>query len=341
MKSEKIEYLFFCRSYDYLHIYIPKQQNGTENTLSTYKFDLKSFRTYVNTIVGIPTNSFLFKDCTYDFLLDYRNHLHDVRHLAERTANNRVAIIKSYVNYAAARDVSLQQYAFAISQVPLYTEPKMQQPIIEDVDALATLLSMPSNTKKGLRNKVIMSVLYDGATRLEELLSLKVGNLYLGSENIRIRLHGKGNKERTVVLGIKTSALVRQYLSEYHPNLESTAPFIYTIIGGIRKPMSKRNVQKFIKNYADKVRADHNLPTSVSPHTLRRTRGTMLYRDGVPLESISIMLGHSNTKTTRDRYTSPSYEQMRQIANKKNEAIPADLQIWPDDEDEMSKILGF
>lgn len=295
----------------------------------------------MNTIVGIPTNSFLFKDCTYDFLLDYRNHLHDVRHLAERTANNRVAIIKSYVNYASARDVSLQQYAFAISQVPLYTEPKMQQPIIEDVDALATLLSMPSNTKKGLRNKVIMSVLYDGATRLEELLSLKVGNLYLGSENIRIRLHGKGNKERTVVLGIKTSALVRQYLSEYHPNLESTAPFIYTIIGGIRKPMSKRNVQKFIKNYADKVRADHNLPTSVSPHTLRRTRGTMLYRDGVPLESISIMLGHSNTKTTRDRYTSPSYEQMRQIANKKNEVIPADLQIWPDDEDEMSKILGF
>ena len=341
MKSEKIEYLFFCRSYDYLHIYIPKQQNGTENTLSTYKFGLKSFRTYVNTIVGIPTNSFLFKDCTYDFLLDYRNHLHDVRHLAERTANNRVAIIKSYVNYASARDVSLQQYAFAISQVPLYTEPKMQQPIIEDVDALATLLSMPSNTKKGLRNKVIMSVLYDGATRLEELHSLKVGNLYLGSENIRIRLHGKGNKERTVVLGIKTSALVRQYLSEYHPNLESTAPFIYTIIGGIRKPMSKRNVQKFIKNYADKVRADHNLPTSVSPHTLRRTRGTMLYRDGVPLESISIMLGHSNTKTTRDRYTSPSYEQMRQIANKKNEVIPADLQIWPDDEDEMSKILGF
>ena len=105
--------------------------------------------------------------------------------------------------------------------------------------------------------------------------------------------------------------------------------------------MSKRNVQKFIKNYADKVRASHELTASVSPHTLRRTRGTLLYRDGVPLESISIMLGHSNTKTTRDHYTSPSYEQMRQIANKKNEAIPADLQIWPDDEDEMSKILGF
>lgn len=153
MKHEKVEHLFFCRSYDYLYVYIPKQQNGTENTLSTYKFGLKSFRAYVNTIAGIPTNSFQFKDCTYDFLLDYRNYLHDERHLTERTANNRVAIIKSYVNYVAARDVSLQQYAFAISQVPLYTEPKMQQPIIEDIDALAALLSMPSNTKKGVKKQ--------------------------------------------------------------------------------------------------------------------------------------------------------------------------------------------
>lgn len=341
MKNEKIEDLFFCWCYDYFNIYIPKQQNGTENTLSTYKFGLKSFRTYINNVAKIPTNHFQFKDCTYDFLLDYRNYLHDKKNLSERTANNRLAVIKSYINYASARDIRLQQYAFAISQVPLYTVPKIKQPIIENIDALATLLSIPKNTKKGLRDKTIMSVLYDGATRLEELLSLKIGNLNLCYENIRILLHGKGNKERTILLDSKTSAIVRQYLLEYHPNLEATAPFIYTIVGGIQKPMSKRNVQKLIKNYADKVRTDYDIPISVSPHTLRRTRGTMLYRDGVPLETISIMLGHSNTKTTRDHYTSLSYEQMREIANRKNSVVPEEKQLWPDDEYEMSKILGF
>jgi len=341
MKHKKIERLFFFQSHDYLYVYIPKQQNGTENTLSTYKFGLKAFRTYVNNVAGIPTNKFQFKDCTYDFMLDYRNYLHDERHLTERTANNRLAIVKSYINYASARDVSLQQYAFVISQVPLYTEPKIQQPIIEDIDALAALLSMPPNTKKGLRDKVIMSILYDGATRLEEVLSLKIRNLRFEGENIQLRLRGKGNKERSIVLDTKTTALIRQYLMEYHPDFEPDAPFIYTVIGGVQKPMSKRNIQKFIKKYADKVRTDHELPVSVSPHTLRRTRGTMLYRDGVPLEAISIMLGHANTKTTRDHYTSPSYEQMRKIANKKNEAIPEEEQIWPDDENEMSQILGF
>ncbi|MBP3902202.1 MAG: tyrosine-type recombinase/integrase [Blautia sp.] len=70
--------------------------------------------------------------------------------------------------------------------------------------------------------------------------------------------------------------------------------------------MTTRNVQKLIKKYADKVRETHDLPESVSPHTFRRTRGTGLYRDGVDLAAISVLLGHADMKTTRDHYTTPS-----------------------------------
>lgn len=341
MKNENIQTLFFCRSNDFLMVYIPRQQNGSKNTTSTYKCGLKAFRSYVNAVKGIRTNKFKFEDCTYDFLLDYRNYLHDTKKLTERTANNRLAAIKSYMNYASASDVSLQQYAFAISRVPFYSVPKTQRPVIEDVDALAALLSMPANTKKGLRDKVVMSVLYDGGIRLEELIALKVRDLNLSNDEIKIKLLGKGNKERTDVLDQKTSALIRQYLSEFHPEMRMDTPFIYTEIKGTRGAMSARNVQKLIKKYADKVRESHPLPDSVSPHTFRRTRGTMLYRDGVPLEAIAIKLGHSQTKTTRDHYTSPSHEQMRELANRRNKALPETEPLWPDDEEEISKILGF
>ncbi len=265
MKQAKTECLFFCKSHDFLHIYIPKQQNGSENTKSAYKSGLKTFRKYVNSVAGIPTNAFKFEDCTYDFLLDYRNYLHDELCLSEKTANNRLASIKSYMNYVSARDVSLQQYAFAVSRVPFYTVPKIHRPIIEDVDALAALLSKPPNTKKGLRDKVIMSVLYDGGIRLNGLVTLKVGSLQTGGDIIRIKLHGKGNRERTDVLDSRTSALVLQYLGEYHPEMDPSAPFIYTVVTGEKGPMSTRNIQKLIKKYADKVREDHTLPDSVSP----------------------------------------------------------------------------
>ena len=336
-----IEGLFFCRTHDFLHDYIPKVKAGSRNTFATYKQGIKSFRTYVNSVKGIPSTKYRFVDCTYDFLLDYRNHLHDVDGLKETTVNNKLAVIKAYVGYASARDVSLQQQMLAISQVPYYSTPKIWQPIIEDVDALAAILGMPSNTKKGLRDKTIMSTLYDSAMRVEELVSLTVGSVCMDHEDVAIRIHGKGNKERTVVLDEKTSALVRQYAGEFHPEREPVAPFFYTVVGGMRKHMTTRNVQKLIKKYSDKARADYDIPESVSPHTFRRTRGTLLYRDGVDIEAVAVFLGHSDTKTTRDHYTSPSVQQLREIANRRTEAIPETEQLWPDDEDEMTRILGL
>lgn len=333
--------LFFCHTYDFLHIYIPQEKGGSGHTHATYKQGLKLFRTYVNTVANIPTNKFEFKDCTYDFLLDYRNYQHNTLNLKVRTANNRLAAVKSYMNYASARDISLQQYAFSIEQVPYYSEPKELQPIIENVDALAALLSMPGNTKRGLRDKVMMAVLYDSAIRVAELVSLNMKNVCLDHESIRLRIHGKGNKERCLVLDKKTSALVRQYVQEYHPGKDPSMPFIYTLIDGKPKHMTTRNVQKLIKKYADKVRTQYQLPESVSPHTLRRTRGTTLCRDGVEIATISLMLGHSDIKTTRDHYTSPSLEQLQAIANRRTEAIPQEEPLWPDDEKELSAILGL
>lgn len=333
--------LFFSRTYDFLHVCLPKEKNGSGRTVTTYKQGLKTFRRYVNEVAGIPSNRFEFRDCTYDFLLDYRNYLHDVEHLKARTVNNKLAAVKSYVGYASARDVSLQQFVFSIKQVPYYSEPKEQQPVIEDVDALAALLHMPPNTRKGLRDKVILSVLYDSGMRVDELVSLNFANVCLDHGEVHMRIHGKGNKERCIVLDPKTSALIRQYVGEFHPERAPSMPFIYTVIGGNKKHMSARNVQKLVKKYADEARNCHTLPKSVSPHTLRRTRGTNLYRDGVDLAAISVLLGHSDMKTTRDHYTSPSLEQLREIASKNTEAIPDVEPMWPDNEDEISKLLGL
>jgi site-specific recombinase XerD len=168
-----------------------------------------------------------------------------------------------------------------------------------------------------------------------------VGSLLIDTEEIGIRLHGKGNKERTDFLSLKTSSLIRQYLNEFHAEMDPSAPFIYTIVKGERGPMSARNVQKLIKKYADQARKEHYLPDSVSPHTFRRTRGTQLFRDNVPLEVIAIKFGHANTKTTRDHYSSPSHDQLRELANKRNEVIPEVEPLWPDDEDKISEILGL
>lgn len=337
-----VEDLFFSKTWDFIHVYIPKQKDGSSCTAKNYKQGLKAFRIYVNEVAGISTNKFRFEDCTYDFVLDYRNHLHDVKDYKETTVNNRLAALKSYMKYVSARDISLQQFAFSISEVPFLRTPVMMQPIIEDTEALAAILNMPKNTQKGLRDKVLMSILYDSGIRVQELVSLELQDVSLDTGEMYLHIHGKGNKERKVYLCGKTAALVRQYVKEFHPDRNKGVPFIYTVVKGKQDRMSIRNIQKLIKKYADKVKTDYaDLPNSVSPHTFRRTRGTNLYRDGVELPVVSLLLGHANMKTTREHYASPSIEQLKNALSKRTEVVPEEEPLWPDDEDEISRICGL
>ena len=342
MKKEEFSGLFFSRTHDYLNVYLPKHKDGSDYTKRTYRIAMKEFKDYTNNVKGIPTRKFLFADCTYDYLLDYRNYLHDTMHRKESTVNTKLAAIKSYVGYASSRDTSLLQIHLSIERVPLYVKPKMQQPIIDDVNSLGAILSMPKNTRKGMRDTVMMSMLYDSGMRISEMKGLLLRDVEVSENQTRVLIHGKGQKERIVYLDEKTTALVRQYLEEYHPDRRLSLPFFYTESHGQRHPMSVRNYEKLIKKYADKARADnHPLPDSVSPHTFRRTRGTNLYRDGVDISVVSGLLGHANIQTTKDYYTSPSMEQLQAVAKKRTEMIPDEIQMWPDDEEELAKELGL
>ena len=61
---------------------------------------------------------------------------------------------------ASSRDTSLLQVHLSIDRVPLYVKPKVQQPIIDDVNSLGAILSMPRNTKKGMRDRYVMRPWY-------------------------------------------------------------------------------------------------------------------------------------------------------------------------------------
>lgn len=342
MKKEEFNQLFFSKTHDFLNVYLPKHKDGSDYTKRTYRIALKDFKDYTNNVKGIATGKFLFADCTYDYLLDYRNYLHDEIHRKESTVNTKLAAIKSYVGYASARDTSLLQVYLSIGRVPLYVKPKVQQPIIDDVNSLGAILSMPSNTRKGMRDTVMMSMLYDSGMRISEMRNLIVRDVEVSKNQTRVLIHGKGQKERIIYLDEKTTALILQYLNEYHQERSLLLPFFYTESHGQKHPMSIRNYEKLITKYANKARSNnHPMPARISPHTFRRTRGTNLYRDGIDISVVSGLLGHANIQTTKDFYTSPSPEQLKAVARRRTEMIPDEVQMWPDDEEEVAKELGL
>lgn len=347
MKKILDEDRFFSMTWDYLHVYLPTQHRDSPKTAESYEDGLTIFRRYLTDTLSVSMADFRFSDLTYDFLLDYRIYLAD-KGYKPRTVNQRLAVIMAYMRYAASRKTALTQIYLNISDVPYVTVPSRIKEIIEDKDALEALLAAPKPSKKGIRDQIILVILYDTAMRVDELIGLDVSDLCIEAEgDPYIRVRGKGDKERFVPVSGKTVPLIRQYLELYHPDgAKHPAPFIYTEIKGETGRMSARNVERIVQKYADQIRSQFpSVPDKVYPHLLRRTRASGWYRDGVPIETIAVVLGHADIKTTRKSYASPSVEMLRQQLNNEKTAttIPPATEekpLWKDDQ-ELARLCGI
>ena len=83
------------------------------------------------------------------------------------------------------------------------------------------------------------------------------------------------------------------------------------------------------------------LTKNAGPHMLRRTRATGWYNDGVPIETIAILLGHSQTLTTKKHYTKPSVNVLSEETSKGNDAVSEHKKALWEDDDEFSKMVGL
>ncbi|MGL4694965.1 tyrosine-type recombinase/integrase [Enterococcus larvae] len=331
--------LFFSKTCDYLKLYLARQCNKSEHTIKAYRDALTVFRRFVLEEKKLTIMTFKFEDCTRDLVLEFISYLKGKKY-AESTINQRLSALKAYLWYVGDDNLLVQSTALTISRVPFLKVPKLTKPTLPD-GVLASMLAAPKNSKLGIRDRTMMVLLYDSAIRMEELLGLNIGDLNLTAKDPYIRIRGKGDKERIVAITEKTVGHLQLYKKYYHDaSPAKTALLFYTVINGKRKQMSPSNFERIIKKYADIVRPScPDMPEKVYPHLYRRTRATNLYQDGVELELISRILGHSSTETTRI-YAAPSVEMMRK-AMENAEVAPKEMPLWEGDEDELAKFCGL
>ena len=262
------EKLFFSKTYDFLEIYLPKQACRSRHTIKQYKTGLSCFYDYVSDVRMLSPLSFTFIHCTYKFLLEYRQYLGEDQRNAASTINCRLAAIRSYLEYVSDGDASIIPVYLVAERVPSAPVPKVRRPVIEAAD-LAAFLDSPAHTWKGNRDRFILILLYDTAIRVEELVSIRLGDIVSGSSASSILIHGKGRKERCIVLSDKASKHLNAYISVYHDAIpDPNCPLIYTVIHGEIHPMSVRNVERILHKYGQAAKATNpNIPDSVHPQS--------------------------------------------------------------------------
>lgn len=333
--------LFFSRTYDFLNVYLVRQAGRSEHTRKSYRLGLGALFDHVTEELGVDPARFTFGMCTYELLLGWSQRMQEAG-LASSTVNSRLAAVRSYLRYAADADPSLVSVWLASRSVPTLAVPKRQLPIIEAGD-LAAFLDAPEHTRKGNRDRFILVLLFDTAMRAAELVGVTLGDLVMpDGAPASVLVHGKGRKERRIGLSERADAHLRAYLTAYHDGgRDPSTPLVYTVIHGEVHAMSERNVERIVAKYGDVIRDGHPGIPHTHPHMVRRTRATTLYRDGVPIEQVSTLLGHQQIETTRSHYAYPSPEQLREAVERGSGQEPGTPREWIGHEEEIKRKLGL
>jgi len=156
--------------------------------------------------------------------------------------------------------------------------------IIQSID-----LSIP----EGHRNKAIIAILYSCGLRVSECVNLKISNLYLNDEYIKVT--GKGNKERLIPIGEEAVKSLIYYLNNSRKNLKIAAAYTdYVFLNRRGKSLSRIMVFNIVKQCASNAQINKN----ISPHTLRHSFATHLVEGGANLRAVQQMLGHESITTT-------------------------------------------
>ncbi len=176
---------------------------------------------------------------------------------------------------------------------------------INDIDSLIAAIDL--STPEGMRNKAMIEVVYSCGLRVSELVTLRISNLYL--EINFIKIVGKGNKERLVPIGGEAIKFLKLWLDEIRPHVPvQPGEEDMVFLNRRGKRLSRVYVFMVIKSLAEAI----GLKKSISPHTFRHSFATHLIEGGADLRAVQEMLGHESITTT-EIYTHLDREYLKSV----------------------------
>jgi site-specific recombinase XerD len=227
-------------------------------------------------------------------ILAFLDHLEQARGNSIRTRNARLAAVRSFLRYAAARDpISLPVVQRALA-IPMkrFARPLLGYLSREEV---AAILAAPDTaTWSGRRDRALFTLMYNTGARVSEAIGLRRSDVTLNPSR-SARIEGKGRKQRVIPLWGSTAECLGGWLPEIGQGPE--APLFPNAHGG---RLSRSGVEDRL---GEAVRAAvAKCPTLVgrriSPHTLRHTTAMHLLQSGVDVTVIAVWLGHESPETT-------------------------------------------
>jgi site-specific recombinase XerD len=234
-------------------------------------------------------------DIKPDLIMAFLDDLERQRHNAVRSRNARLAALRSFLKFAAHRDVASLQVIERALGVPV---KRFERPMFGYLarEEMLAVIGTPGESWLSQRDHVLFLLMYNTGARVSEIVGITVGEVVLDESAACVHLHGKGRKQRSVPLWRSTVKALRAWLQR-NPQFETASPLLPNRNGS---PMTRSNVTKRLALAVQAASASlPGLPTRrISPHTIRHTTAMHLLQAGVDVSVIALWLGHESPVTT-------------------------------------------
>jgi len=284
------------------------ERNLSKNSVISYQKDLYDFCDFC---IKRKLGEMEFKPVVFRTYVDHLGR----RRLKESTYLRKLSSLRGFVKYLAKNEALEGNPLNEIKGIKkVKTLPKYLTP--EEITQLFDFAEQDKSLD-GLRNLVMLEILYATGLRVSELVGLKLSSLRFTDSTKHefedfIFIMGKGKKERLVPLGDKAKLVLREYLVKNDKMLFNDHNVWLFPSTAKEGHLTRQRFGQLLKELA--VNAAVN-PRRVSPHILRHSFATHLLDNGLDLRSIQELLGHENLSTT-EIYTHVATGKLKETVEK-------------------------
>lgn len=257
-----------------------QRKSLSKNTIDAYNRDITKFKEFA-TNREEDLNS-----VTTVTIMAYVQHLEKTGHATSSIVRSIVSI-RNFYKYLIKKGIVLEDPTLS------YDIPKVQRNIpkilsVEEVDAL---LNSPDSSKKGLRDKAMLELMYATGTKVTELLTLTIYDINLKFNYIKCR--GTKSKERIIPIGSYAVNCLKEYL-QVRPELNIyNLDYLFLNLKGTQ--LTRQGFWKIIKHYAKETSIDK----AINAYTLRHSFAVHLLQNGADIKSVQELLGHRDLAATQ------------------------------------------
>lgn len=272
--------------------YLVAERNLARNTQLSYRDTLTLLLPFVSREAAVSIEHLAVHDISADRVRAFLDYIERKRGCGVVTRNQRLSTIHALARFVGMRSPEHLDWCSKVRSVPFKKAAKTVIGYLDKPEMEALLHAPDRCTSMGARDHALLLFLYNSGARADEVASLRVSNLHLGTSP-SVRILGKGNKWRICPLWPVTVAALR-------PLVAGKGDDDQVFLGRTSDPMTRFGVHRIVKTYAAEAatRVESMQGKRISPHSIRHTTAVHLLRAGVDINTIRAWLGHVSLDTT-------------------------------------------